>query len=453
MTLERARVEVRRWSKVPCLHLAVVGIAAVGGAVMCLGCSTDTGANTTMDANTTSEPTVTSGPSGSSAPTTSSQPGSSGSGSPVAPGASGATGSSGGGDTLTTSDGANAGSEPSSGADNTTDTSGAPSTDESGQVPSGGVRIEGRKVYVDGELFHVRGVNWNPVGKGGDHPAQLDFAAFAERDIPLMKEAGINAVRTYERLEDRAVLDQLHAAGIYVFSTVLGWWQDEPSVVSQRVNAVKDHPAILAWVIGNEWNYNQLYSNGQMSTLAVRDVLNEAAALIKQVDPSRPVMTIFGELGGIDEMLETMPDIDIWGINAYRGIDHAALFVEWEKKSSKPMIMTEYGADAWDARDGRENVEAQAEATRVLTQQLIDAYTTESGGITSGGFIFEWADEWWKSNEKNVDQHDTSGIAPPGGNGGPHPDGVFNEEWWGIVDIDRNPRPAYHALKALYAPE
>jgi hypothetical protein len=317
-------------------------------------------------------------------------------------------------------------------------------------VPDEGIAIVGRAIYVDGKLFHIKGVNWNPVAQGNVHPDNLDYAGFADRDIPLMKAAGINAVRTYERLDNREVLDKLQEAGIYVFSTVLGWWQDDASVVTERVNAVKDHPAILAWVLGNEWNYNGLYSRGNGGDLTdeqVRDKLNDAAALIKAADPNHPVASIYGEIATIAPRIADMPEIDIWGINAYRSNDHAALITEWAGLSTKPMFMGEYGADAWDSRgEGQENLAAQAEATAALTQQIVDAYTTTSGGITSGGFVFEWADEWWKAG--NPDVHDSSHEDSPGG--GPYPDGEFNEEWWGIVDIDRNPRPAYEALKAIY---
>ncbi len=321
--------------------------------------------------------------------------------------------------------------------------------------PEGRIAIVGRELYVEGELFHIRGVNWNPIGRGQTHPDGLDFAGYADQDIALMKAAGINAVRTYERLEDRAVLDKLHEAGIAVFSTVYGWWQDDPSVVTERVNAVKDHPAILVWVIGNEWNYNHLYGGDNLSLQQTRDQLNRAAALIRAADAQRPISTIYGEFGSagdgtqIELMLEAMPDIDIWGINAYRGIDHRALFDEWAAVSDKPMYLGEYGADAWDSRGaGQLNLDAQAEATRALTQQMMDRYTGLERAVTSGGFIFEWADEWWKDASGSPDVHDTGGVAP---GGGPHPDQVFNEEFWGIVDIDRNPRPAYDALRELYA--
>lgn len=330
------------------------------------------------------------------------------------------------------------------------ESSSALSESDESNVPQSGIVIRDRAIYVDGELFHIKGVNWNPVPKGGVHPDNLDYAGFADQDIALMKAAGINVVRTYQRLDDREVLDKLHAAGIYVLSTVLGWWQDDVLLVTQRVNDVKDHPAILAWVLGNEWNYNQLYSNGQLSTDDVRDRINQAAGLIKAADPTRPVVTVFGEIGDIGPMIDAMPAIDIWGINAYRGKDHSALIADWAELSNKPMFISEYGGDAWDSRNGgAENTDAQAEAATALTQQIIDAYTTTNGGgITSGGCIFEWADEWWKSGAVNPTEHDTASELT----GGVYPDGVFNEEWWGIVDIDRNPRPAYAAIKALYAP-
>jgi hypothetical protein len=336
-------------------------------------------------------------------------------------------------------------------------TGGSDAGGEAGETSSNGgtdpgsgkhIEVRGRELYVDGEPFRIRGVNWNPVPKGGEHPANLDYAGFADQDIALMKAAGINVVRTYERLENRAVLDKLEDAGIYVFSTIYGWWQDAPSVVTARVNAVKDHPAILAWVLGNEWNYNHLYGSDSLSLEATRDQINEAAELIRAADDEHPISTIYGELGGIEAQIAAMPNIDLWGVNAYRGITFGDLFTQFAAASTKPMYLGEYGADAYDSRNGGNvDVDAQGVATRALTEEIIDNYANPSGGTTLGGFVFEWADEWWKGGDP--DSHDTGGTAP---GGGPYPDQTFNEEYWGVVDIDRVPRPAYDELKALYAP-
>jgi hypothetical protein len=159
-------------------------------------------------------------------------------------------------------------------------------------------------------------------------------------------------------------------------------------------------------------------------------------------------VTVYGEVPST-ETTEAMPLVDIWGINAYRGISFGDLFDVWASRSEKPMFLAEYGADAYDATEDEYDPESQAMAVGALTQEIADAASTFSdAGVAIGGTLFEWSDEWWKDQGGSPITHDVGGIAP---GGGPYPDQTFNEEWWGIVDVDRVTRPAYDALGGVFA--
>lgn len=302
------------------------------------------------------------------------------------------------------------------------------------------VLISGHRIYVDNEPFFIQGVCWNPVNIGSTN---ADFDGNVEEDARLMREAGINVIRTYGPITDIGVLDTLYENGIYVINSVYNYGGNSANSVIGIVNAVKDHPAILMWSIGNEWNYNQLYSD--MTNEEALERLNEVAAILQDIDPYHPVATIYGHIPPTN-IMNQMPDIDIWGINVYSGLNIGYVFDTWELQSTKPLFIAEYGADAWNANTNSLDLDAQAYATTVLTQEIMnnDAHLNTIN-VSIGSTIFEFTDEWWKAG--NPSTQDTGGSAP---GAGPHPDNTFNEEYWGLLDIYRNPRPAYYALQELY---
>jgi hypothetical protein len=175
--------------------------------------------------------------------------------------------------------------------------------------------------------------------------------------------------------------------------------------------------------------------------------LNEVARLIKAEDPSHPVATIYGELPSADT-IAALSNVDVWGINVYRGIGFGSMFEDWRTLSDKAMFVSEYGADAYNASSDAYDPDSQALAVAALARELHDNATAlHDSGVTLGGTVFELADEWWKDPSGSPSQQDVGGSAP---GGGPFPDGVFNEEWWGLVDMDRRPRPAYERLREVF---
>ncbi|MCU0677937.1 MAG: hypothetical protein MUE69_34840, partial [Myxococcota bacterium] len=194
-------------------------------------------------------------------------------------------------------------------------------TSDAGGPTERGFRVDGRRLLIDGEPLEIRGVCWSPVPRGSAWPP--DYARFVDRDAEMMAAAGITHVRTYGPILDRTVLDRLHARGIAVLMTVYSWGGDPESVATESARQVIDHPAIAMWLVGNEWNYNGYYTGLPFGEAVART--ERVAAALKALDPSRPVATIYGELPS-PETLAAIPSVDLWGINAYRGIGFGDLF-------------------------------------------------------------------------------------------------------------------------------
>lgn len=305
------------------------------------------------------------------------------------------------------------------------------------------VKVLGRQIFVNDTLYTIKGICYHPVPKGSDHRSFINLS----EDLELMKEAGINTIRVYSPITEVEVLDQINAAGIKI---IIGFGYNQSGhfdilsgTFADYIKTNKSHNAILFWELGNEYNYHPEWFGGNIETWY--KALNDAAAAIHQLDPSHPVSTAHGELPD-SKTLALCPNIDIWGMNVYRWDNPEAIFTDWSALNSKPMYLSEVGADSYMAAELNgykqgENELAQADATRNILKQIFD-----HTDICSGVALFAFVDELWKAG--NNDSLDPGGWAPKS-SGVPY-DGAANEEYWGIVKIDRSKKLAFDLVKEKF---
>jgi len=293
------------------------------------------------------------------------------------------------------------------------------------------------------ENYFIKGICYHPVPKGSD---QRDFSNLTT-DLALMLEAGINTIRVYQPIDDEAVLNEIDAAGIKL---IIGFGYNQEGnydILSgsfiDYVKTYKNHNAILFWELGNEYNYHPEWFEGDIQNWYL--ALNNAAGLLHSIDETHPVATAHGELPD-SFVLNACPNIDIWGLNVYRWDNPATIFPQWSAISSKPMYLSEAGADSYmtiskGEYEQGENEKAQADAL----ENILDA-VYENENIGSGLTLFSFTDGWWKAGE--LDKQNSGGWAP-NSSGVPY-DGTPNEEYWGMVDINRNKKEAFGVVKRKF---
>ena len=332
------------------------------------------------------------------------------------------------------------------------------------------VTVSGRQILVNGQPLIVRGVCYQPtpIGENASQaPPWGDYCSFAwggiyVRDLANLRRMGANVVRVYSWDHTASHTDFLNKAynggrdPIYV---LLNRWIDpasdwsNPSVVEALKNDyralaanVGNHPAVLGFIIGNELNR----ANGANTNFW--NAMNSIAASLKAAAPDRLVTTSTAE--GINEIAQVngrMTSLDAWCVQSYRGGSFGNLFSSYQSASTKPLLVTEFGVDAFDNRTGQlfaNNGLAVADAVQNLWREI-----RTNQAIASGGCVFSYSDEWWKATGL-ANAHDAGGHA-----NGLFPDGFSNEEWYGIFGVQDNganpdllqPRALFSSLETQWA--
>lgn len=360
----------------------------------------------------------------------------------------------------------------------------------------------GVKLEVNGKPFMINGMNWDyyPVGTNYSYslwnqPDDVIRAAL-DSEMSLLKYMGVNAIRQYSGVPPKWVQYIYEKYGIYTMInhsfgryglTINGTWKpntdySDPEVhkllmkeIDEFIHTYKGTPGVLMYLLGNENNYGLFWEGAETENIPVEErkstiqakfmyqLFNEAAVKIKYMDSSCPVAICNGDLLFLDIIAKECQDVDILGINCYRGKSFGDLFSRVKAEYGKPVLFTEFGSDAFNAIT---KCEAQKEQADILLGNWQEIYLNAAGVGNSnnciGGFTFQFSDGWWKYGQtSNLDKHDSNASWSNGGYLFDYIPGEnnMNEEWFGICAkgtadsrglYELYPRAAYYALKEVH---
>ncbi|MDC8002891.1 glycoside hydrolase family 2 TIM barrel-domain containing protein [Aureisphaera galaxeae] len=282
------------------------------------------------------------------------------------------------------------------------------------------VEIKEGQVLINGKAVYFKGVDRHETDPFTGHVVSKESM---ERDIRLMKQNNINAVRSAHYPNDPYWLNLCDKYGLYVVDEAnieshplaiseetqigneLSWYPAHLARTQRMFFRDRNHPSIYSWSLGNEAGEGEIF--------------RRTYQWLKEQDPSRIVQY---EPAGKEDYTDLY--CPMYPKPQYL-IDHA------QSNSDKPSIMIEYChamgnsvgnlQDYWD---------------------IIEKYPN-----LQGGYIWDWVDQSLEYKDENGKPylaygHDYHPNLPTDGN-------FLNN---GLVDPYRNPHPHLSEVKKVYEP-
>jgi len=242
------------------------------------------------------------------------------------------------------------------------------------------------QLRVNNQPFYIKG-------------AGVDFG-----NIKNLADFGGNAFRTWRvtngEKTGREILDEAHQNGLMVCMGLEvererhGFDYDDKQAVAEQmaeikkdILALKDHPALLMWGIGNELNLR--HKNPK-----VWDAVNDLSKMIHDLDPNHPTTTMLA--GAEPEVIELVdelcPDLDLLSFQIYGEIDKLPSYLQQSNYQGAYMI-TEWGATGhWECSntDWDRPIEANSsEKAKDYYSRYLN-YIVADAKQCIGSFVFLW---------------------------------------------------------------
>ncbi len=300
------------------------------------------------------------------------------------------------------------------------------------------VAIKNGLVAVNGQPITIRGVNRHEHDPETFHVISRESM---ERDVQLMKQANINALRTSHYPNDPYMYELADRYGLYVMDEAnieshaymeagndrgaeraawqIGfdpaWYKAHVDRVANMVERDKNHPSIIFWSLGNE--------------AGIGPAFEQAAATARRRDPDRLISYLgWGTMEGVSDHRPN------WYTDIYAPMyDPASRMADYATNWThlQPMIQCEY-------------LHAQGNSGGNMKEYWDTIYAHPDR--LQGGFVWDWVDQSMYRYTK-----DGRRYWGDGGEYGPNPGGDI-EFGDGLIQPDRTPNPHYYELRKIYAP-
>jgi len=237
-----------------------------------------------------------------------------------------------------------------------------------------------------------------------EKPFYIKGAGVDLGNIKSLADFGGNAFRTWRvnngEKTGLEILDEAHKNGLMVCMGIEvererhGFDYDNEHAVAEQmaeikkdILALKDHPALLMWGIGNELNLR--HENPK-----VWDAVNDLSKMIHQIDPNHLTTTMLAgaEPEVITQVAENCPDLDLLSFQIYGAIDKLPNYLQ-ESNYQGAYMITEWGATGhWECENTTWDRPIEANSSKKANDyhsRYID-YIAADVEQCIGSFVFLW---------------------------------------------------------------